>query len=179
MTLAFDFMANLPMIVVLVGAIGMLLAWGASWAHAHNHDLLAGDLDVAHEALDVVAQVGQLVASGKKLPDALAQVGPSDEAKDLLRRFKVFAHLAVALLAFMFFAGCASPAEDYVRAEAAAWAQIDPSLDGWIDAESSFKPEKKDALHQLNAARRARVKHALEAFEPPVAAPSAAGSSGK
>lgn len=70
------------------------------------------------------------------------------------------------VLALVFVAGCASPAEDYVRADAAAWAPFDANgwLDSKIDAESSFSAGKKDALHQLNAARRARVSHAIAAI---------------
>ena len=79
----------------------------------------------------------------------------------------------LALVAILAFSGCASPAEDYVRAEAGAWAQLDepydasgkPRLDAWIDGDSALSPEKKDALHQLNAGRRARVSHALSEFQ--------------
>ena len=57
--------------------------------------------------------------------------------------------------------GCASPAASYVKAEAHAWAEFDPYLDAWIDAETKLKAEEKDALHQLNVGRRARVSHAM------------------
>lgn len=65
------------------------------------------------------------------------------------------------ILALALMGGCASPAADYVSAEAAAWQQIDDKLDGWIESEPSYDAPKKDALHQLNVGRRARVSHAL------------------
>ena len=57
--------------------------------------------------------------------------------------------------------GCASPAASYVKAEAHAWAEFDPFLDRWVDAEPSLTAEQKDALHQLNVGRRARVSRGL------------------
>lgn len=67
----------------------------------------------------------------------------------------------VVLLALV---GCVAPADDYVNADAAAWAPFD--ADGWLDAqidkEEKFTPKKKDALHELNVGRRARIRHALE-----------------
>ena len=69
----------------------------------------------------------------------------------------------ILVLAFM--AGCSSPAQTYVEADAAARAPYDQDhrLDSWVDS-SSLSPEEKDALHQLNDARRARVAHALAGF---------------
>ena len=71
------------------------------------------------------------------------------------------------ILLGLLLAGCASPAEDYIRADAAAWAPFDQSgwLDFKIDAEPSFSDAKKDALHQLNVARRARIAHAIASIE--------------
>lgn len=69
-----------------------------------------------------------------------------------------------ALVAMLLIAGCASPAEDYIRADAAAWAQYDPFIDSWVD-KSDFSADKKDALHQLNVGRRARINHAIAAIK--------------
>lgn len=82
------------------------------------------------------------------------------------------------LILSLLIVGCASPAADYVMAEKAAWDQYDvaydstghqlvgqPILDKWIDQEASFPADLKDALHQLNVARRARVNHAIAAIK--------------
>ena len=71
-----------------------------------------------------------------------------------------FAVLCAALV------GCASPAEDYIRADAAAWVPFDDGgwLDAKIDAEPAFSADKKTALHMLNAGRRARIAHAIAAL---------------
>lgn len=75
----------------------------------------------------------------------------------------------IVFISFLLLSGCASPAKDYVEAEAAAWAEFDPYLDSWIDAHEFSKDKaansrKRDALHQLNVARRARIKHAQESL---------------
>lgn len=70
----------------------------------------------------------------------------------------------LTLLVVLLLAGCASPAEDYVRAEDAAWAEYDPYLDKWVDQEVSFTKDKKEAMHLLNEGRRARVRHAIAAI---------------
>jgi hypothetical protein len=59
-------------------------------------------------------------------------------------------------------AGCATPAQEYVQADAAAWARfdVDGRIDSWIDS-SALDADEKDSLHQLNVARRARIAHAL------------------
>jgi len=61
--------------------------------------------------------------------------------------------------------GCASPAKDYVLAEQSAWAQFDKGgmLDRWIDQDATLSHDVKDALHQLNVGRRARIAHAVAA----------------
>jgi len=73
-------------------------------------------------------------------------------------------------VAILLITGCASPAADYVRADKATWDQYDtitpsgkPLIDAWVDSEASFSADKKDAFHQLNTARRARVDHAIAA----------------
>jgi len=69
--------------------------------------------------------------------------------------------------------GCASPAADYVRADAAAWTKLDEPVAGtptkpgqarvdiYIDMDPSLSTDEKDALHQLMNGRRARISHAL------------------
>lgn len=75
------------------------------------------------------------------------------------------------LLLLALLSGCASPAEDYIRADAATWAQFDrstpagvPWIDAAVDADPTLSPEHKDALHQLSTSRRARVSHAVAAI---------------
>lgn len=66
-------------------------------------------------------------------------------------------------------AGCASPAADYVRADKVSWDQYDvplngkPLIDAWVDRESTFDDDTKEAYHLLNTSRRARVAHAIAA----------------
>jgi uncharacterized lipoprotein YajG len=86
-------------------------------------------------------------------PDAL----PSSAYEVTMKR--------LILVAVLLLPGCAGPAADYVRAEAAAWAEFDPYLDGWVEKDPALSSEKKDALHQLNVARRARVRHAIAQIE--------------
>jgi hypothetical protein len=58
-------------------------------------------------------------------------------------------------------AGCAGPTYDYVHAEADAWGVFDPYLDKWIDSDASISPDKRDAMHEVNKGRKARVAHAI------------------
>jgi len=171
--LAFDLATSLPMLAIILLGAGMLAAALASWAHAHNHASLAEDLDVAHEALDWLFETAKLVTQGTPLPEAIMKVAPSDEAQDLLRRFKVFAHLAPVLLVAFILAGCASPAEDYIRADAAAWQWLDEPydashphrIDAYVDSDAAISSDVKDAIHQLMDGRRARVAHALAGLD--------------
>lgn len=70
------------------------------------------------------------------------------------------------LLVILFLAGCSSPAEDYVRADQHTWEVFDKDawLDQAIDADTKMSVDRKDALHQLNVARRARIEHAVAAI---------------
>lgn len=86
-------------------------------------------------------------------------------------------NMKTILVLLLLTAGCASPAADYIRADKAAWdvydhaydasghpALVGPTLiDRWIDQEPTFSLDLKDAMHQLNVARRARVNHAIAA----------------
>lgn len=74
--------------------------------------------------------------------------------------------MLLSLVVLVAFTGCSSPAADYVRAEKAAWDEFDRNgnLDRWVDQEPTFSDDAKDALHQLNVGRRARVAHAIAAI---------------
>lgn len=71
---------------------------------------------------------------------------------------------------FLVAIGCASPAADYIKADQGTWAQFDtpvggkPLIDSWIDNDPRLSDDKKDAFHQLNVSRRARITHAVAAI---------------
>ena len=79
-------------------------------------------------------------------------------------------YAVLVLLVAVLCAGCATPSEKYVRADAAAWAQYDKAgrLDTWI-AEAVKRGEltqaQADDLGKLNDGRRARIRHALAQFK--------------
>lgn len=74
------------------------------------------------------------------------------------------------LVCCLLMVGCATPAEDYVRADAAAWRYYDQEglLDKWIDqaeVRGEITKGRASALRRLNEGRRARVAHALASFD--------------
>jgi uncharacterized lipoprotein YajG len=82
--------------------------------------------------------------------------------------------LLVVLLALGLYAGCQGPAASYVQADADCWSVFDPYIDGWVDAAPAISASVKDAMHQVNVGRRARISHALASLNPsPAPTPAA------
>lgn len=99
---------------------------------------------------------------------------------------RLFVDLFILFALLWCVGGCASPSEDYIRADEAAWKQYDDGglLDAMIDnAEKrgaaklsavppaqleagDISPKRADALRQLNVGRRARISHFVGLLPP-------------
>jgi hypothetical protein len=79
-------------------ALGGFVFFGQKIAKAKHYDKLAAELETAKEALDVAGMVAQDVAQGKSLVSAVEGIEASEEAMNLVRKFKLFAHLGCLVL---------------------------------------------------------------------------------
>lgn len=99
MLLAFDMVTTGALVIAGVAVVLLVLKFFENWATNHNHKELAEKLKTYEEGLVVTRETVKLMLAGSSPREAFDSVSKSPEAQDLLKKFKVFAHLSIFLIA--------------------------------------------------------------------------------
>lgn len=79
--------------------------------------------------------------------------------------------IKLAILAALLLVSACSMNKEWVQQDRDTFATLDDNgLDRWIDNDPTLSKDKKEALHILNDARRARIKRGCEAVGIPYSA---------
>lgn len=138
-------LAVVGVFVALLSVAALVVTARANKAHADNNQVLAEQLDTFEEAIVLARDVGARVAGGEPLPSAIASVGGTAAAHDLLRRFKTFAHLALVLVVLSLLGGCISKGEyiAFVKASRAFYDGAAPIVTRSVNADPELSDQSK------------------------------------